>query len=122
MWMGPTKPWWFPGWTSLREGVANAIGLGVIVFTAFALWPALMAADSAEGLKRAQDTFAILGSIVGAVIGFYFGSGAGERVAKDATQRTDQAKNASVEEVKAAKSELQAALDELAMLRAKLGP
>lgn len=80
----PEKPWWFPGYPSLRDAVTSLIGLLIIVYAGAVLWEPLHE-------QSAQTIAAIVGPILGAVIGYYFGAASGERAARQAIQRADEA-------------------------------
>jgi hypothetical protein len=79
---GPTKPWWFPGWPSFRDFA----GACIIGFTGLALWGALSTGTD-DGLRHAAQIAGILGTASGAVLGFWYG----ERGARQAEDRAQQA-------------------------------
>lgn len=67
---------------SLREVVTSIIALIVVGGTFILLWPAL--STRPIDVTSAQAIFSILGGWGGIVIGFYFGSNSGEKIAKSA--------------------------------------
>jgi len=71
--------------------VTSVIALGILGFVATALWPHLSSGTDQE-IARGKEIFAILGSIVGTIVGFYFGAKAGEDVAKGAVERATNVK------------------------------
>jgi hypothetical protein len=84
------RPWWCPAWPSLRDFVTSVIAVGLLSYTGAVMSP-LITSGSDDGLRHARDAWAILGTAVGAVLGFYFGAGAGERIAHQATQQAADA-------------------------------
>ena len=97
-WIQGEKPWWVPGWPSIRDIVTSIIALGLLKYVGDAMLP-LLSSGTDEGMRLAREAFAILGTAVGAVLGFYFGAGAGERIARQATQQaTDAAEGRAISE------------------------
>jgi integrase/recombinase XerD len=86
----PGTPWWFPGWPSLRDVTTTAIAAAVLGYTGAVLYPWLTS-PAADAMQRAQGIAALLLPIVTAVIGYYFGSSAGEKVARAAEERAEEA-------------------------------
>lgn len=103
--------------TTLREVMTNVFAVVIVGLWAIAtgrqiIWP------TTESLQFAGQIGALLGPILGAVIGLYFGANAGERVAQQATQRASDAllssataKAKSQQELAAAGTDIEDALD-----------
>ncbi len=88
-------PWW-PGWPSLREVVTSVLAIGIVAYTGAALWVPLTS-GSQEASQHTQTVMALLGPILGTVVGYYFGTASGERVAQQATQRVGDAIEGKIE-------------------------
>lgn len=116
------KPWWFPGWPrlpALRDVVTHAIALGVLGYTGVVLWGSLLSGTD-EGLRHAREVYAVLGTAVGAVLGYYFGANAGERVAREAARRTEAAIEAQEATESVSREELRTAQQQLDEDRVRL--
>lgn len=116
------KPWWFPGWPrlpALRDVVTHAIALGVLGYTGVVLWDSLLSGTD-EGLRYAREVYAVLGTAVGAVLGYYFGANAGERVAREAARRTEAAIEAQEATESISREELRTAQQQLDGFRTQL--
>src|SRR6266536_1755090 len=83
-----SRPFW--EWTSLLELVTGLLAIAIVVFTGAVLWVPLTS-GAPDAVTRAQAIMALLGPILGAVVGYYFGTASGERVARQADQRAEAA-------------------------------
>ena len=116
------KPWWFPGWPrlpALRDVVTHVIALGVLGYTGVVLWASLLSGTD-DGLRYAREVYAVLGTAVGAVLGYYFGANAGERVAREAARRTEAAIEAQEVTEAVSREELRTAQERLDGFRTQL--
>ena len=116
------KPWWFPGWPrlpALRDVVTHVIALGVLGYTGAVLWDSLLSGND-DGLRHAREVYAVLGTAVGAVLGYYFGANAGERVAREAARRTEAAIEAQEATESVSRDEIRAVREQLDGFRTQL--
>ena len=84
----------------MRTAVTSLLALSIVAFTGIALIGPLTV-GTMEGIQLAQGIMALLGPIVGTVIGYYFGTASGERVAEQANLTAAQAveRRAEIEQV-----------------------
>ncbi len=116
------KPWWFPGWPrlpALRDLVTHVIALGVLGYTGVVLWDSLLSGND-DGLRHAREVYAVLGTAVGAVLGYYFGANAGERVAREAARRTEAAIEAQEATESLSREEIRAVREQLGQAHVQL--
>ena len=76
--------------TFVKEGVAAALGLIIVLGTLLLLWPSLT--SSPVDIDSAQGIFSILGGWGGVVIGYYFGRLPAEKAASKAEEVADAAR------------------------------
>ena len=76
--------------TLLKEGVAAALGLIIVLGTLILLWPSL--ATSPADVQSAQGIFSILGGWGGVIIGYYFGRLPAEKAAAKSEEAADAAR------------------------------
>jgi hypothetical protein len=104
---------------SARDVFTAGLASAILGYSGAALWGPLTA-GSLEGIQAAQGTLALLGPILGGVLGYYFGSTTGQKIAGQAQAIASEATDARTKIEAATESRLRDAEDEARALRSEV--